>query len=112
MLPAKGKLLRIFISEKDKHDGLPLYEWILKKAKELKMAGATVFRGCEGFGAKSHMHTSKILRLSQNMPILIELIDIEEKVDSFVKIISPAILEGIVTSENVEVKFCRTKKRK
>ena len=107
MLSENGKLLRIFIGESDKHDGLPLYEWIIKKAREMKMAGATVFRGIEGFGAKSHLHTAKILRLSQDLPILIELIDIEEKIDEFVEIIDPVIKKGIVTSENVKVKFCR-----
>ncbi len=111
MLPENGKLLRIFISENDRHDSLPLYEWIVKKARELKMAGATVFRGSEGFGAKSHLHTAKILSLSQNMPVLIELIDIEEKIDGFIKIINPAIKEGIVTAENVEIKFCRNNKK-
>ena len=107
MLPENGKLLRIFIGERDKHDGLPLYEWIIKKAREMKMAGATVFRGIEGFGAKSHLHTAKILRLSQDLPILIELIDIEIKIDYFVEIIDPVIKKGIVTLENVEVKFYR-----
>ena len=107
MLPENGKLLRIFIGERDKHDGLPLYEWIIKKAREMKMAGATVFRGIEGFGAKSHLHTAKILRLSQDLPILIELIDIEIKIDYFVEIIDPVIKKGIVTLENVELKFYR-----
>jgi PII-like signaling protein len=108
MLPERGKLLRIFIGESDRHDGLPLYEWIVRKAREIKMAGATVFRGIEGFGAKSHLHTAKILRLSQDLPILIEIIDVEEKIDNFVKIIDPVIKEGIVTSENIEVKFSRS----
>ena len=110
MLPENGKLLRIFIGESDKHDGLPLYEWIIKKAREMKMVGATVFRGIEGFGAKSHLHTAKILRLSQDLPILIELIDVEEKIDKFVEIIDPVIKKGIVTLENVEVKFYRNGK--
>ena len=110
MLPEKGKLLRIFIGESDRCDHLPLYEWIIKKAREMKMAGASVFRGIEGFGAKSHLHTAKILRLSQDLPILIEIIDIEEKIDNFVEIIDPVIKEGIVTTENVEVKFCRSGK--
>jgi len=110
MQPEKGKLLRIFIGEIDRQDDLPLYEWIIKKAKEMKMAGATVFRGIEGFGAKSHLHTAKILRLSEDLPILIELIDVEEKIDEFVEIIDPVIKEGIVTTENVEVKFYRNGK--
>jgi len=107
MLQKNGKLLRIFIGETDEHDGLPLYEWIVRKAKEMKMAGASVFRGIEGFGAKSHLHTAKILRLSQDLPILIELIDVEEKIDKFIEIIDPVIQSGIVTTENIEVKFYR-----
>ncbi|RLD09995.1 MAG: DUF190 domain-containing protein [Chlamydiae bacterium] len=110
MLPENGKLLRIFIGESDRYNGLPLYEWIVKRARREKMAGASVFRGIEGFGAKSHLHTAKILRLSQDLPILIELIDIEEKIDNFVEIIDPVIKEGIVTVENIEVKFCRSGK--
>ena len=110
MLSKNGKLLRIFIGETDEHDGLPLYEWIVRKAKETKMAGATVFRGIEGFGAKSHLHTAKLLRLSQDLPILIELIDVEEKIDEFIKIIDPVIKKGIVTTENIEVKFYRNGK--
>ena len=110
MQPEKGKLLRIFIGEIDRQDDLPLYEWIIKKAKEMKMAGATVFRGIEGFGAKSHLHTAKILRLSEDLPILIELIDVEEKIDEFVEIIDPVIKDGIIATENVEVKFYRSGK--
>ncbi len=110
MMTENGKLLRIFIGETDKYDGLPLYEWIVRKAKEDKMAGATVFRGIEGFGANSHLHTAKILRLSQDLPILIELIDVEEKINNFVKIIDPIIKKGIVTTENVEIKFYRNGK--
>lgn len=107
MLPKEGKLLRIIIGESDRNDGLPLYEWIIKKAREEKLAGASVFRGIEGFGAKSHLHTAKILCLSQDLPILIEIIDVEEKINSFIEIIDPVIKEGIVTIENVEVKFYR-----
>ena len=107
ILPEKGQLLRIFIGESDHHEGKPLYEWIVLKAREMGLAGATVLRGIEGFGAKSHLHTAKILRLSQDLPILIEIIDIEEKIDDFVEIIDPVIQSGIVTTENIEVKFYR-----
>ena len=107
MLPKEGKLLRIIIGESDKRHGIPLYDWIVREARKTGLAGASVFRGIQGFGAKSHMHTAKILCLSQDMPILIEIIDVEEKIDSFVEIIDPVIKEGIVTIENVEVRFCR-----
>ena len=111
MLPRNGKLLRIIIGESDRNEGLPLYEWIIKKAREEKLAGASVFRGIEGFGANSHLHTAKILCLSQDLPILIEIVDVEDKINSFVDMIDPVIKEGIVTIENVEVKFYRGKKK-
>ena len=83
MLPAKGQLLRIFIGEDDKHERLPLYEWIVRKAREQGLAGATVLRGLEGFGARSHLHTSRILRLSSDLPIIVEIVDTPEKIEAF-----------------------------
>src|SRR5262249_61474058 len=79
MLPAEGYLLRIFIGEGDKHGGKPLYEWIVLKAREQGLAGATVLRGLMGFGAHSRLHTFKIERLSLDLPIIIELVDTREK---------------------------------
>jgi len=107
MLPKEGKLLRIFIGEKDKYEKLPLYEWIVRQAREHDLAGATVLRGIEGFGACSRMHTAKILRLSMDLPIVIEIIDTSEKIDTFLPIIDGAIKEGIATLEDVHIRFYR-----
>ena len=108
MIPKDGILLRIFIGESDRHQGLPLYEWIVKKALKAGMAGATVFRGMQGFGANSHMHTSKILRLSQDLPIMIEVVDASEKIEAFIPTIDPVIKEGLMTTEQIHVRFYRT----
>ena len=95
MLPRDGKLLRIFVGESDKHDGLPLYEWIVRKAREEGLAGATVLRGLEGFGAHSRLHTAKILRLSSDLPIVVEIVDTESKIEAFLPLIDDAIGEGL-----------------
>jgi len=107
MLPKEGQLLRIFIGESDRHEGRPLFEWIVRKAREHHMAGATVLRGLEGFGAHSRLHTAKILRLSQDLPIVIEVVDTKEKIRGFLEIIDAAVEEGIATLEDVEVHFYR-----
>ncbi len=112
MIPEDGMLLRIFIGESDRHGGRPLFEWIVKKAREHHMAGATVLRGMEGFGAHSRMHSAKILRLSQDLPIVIELVDTPEKIESFIPIVDPAIEEGLMTTEKVHVRFYRTVHKK
>jgi PII-like signaling protein len=110
MLPKDGTLLRIFIGESDKHQGLPLYEWIVRKAREQGLAGATVLRGLEGFGAHSRLHTAKILRLSTDLPIVVEIVDTEENIQSFLPAIDDAIGEGLATLEKVEVRFYRSGK--
>ena len=107
-LPKDGKLLRIFIGESDRHEGQPLHEWIVRKAKEEGLAGATVLRGLLGFGARSRIHTSKILRLSTDLPIVVEIVDTEEKVESFLPLIDEVIKEGLATVERVEVRFYRS----
>ncbi len=112
MIPKDGVLLRIFIGESDKHQALPLYEWIVKKARETGMAGATVLRGMQGFGADSRMHTAKILRLFQDLPIVIELVDTPEKVEAFISIIDPVIKEGLMTTERIHVRFYRANHKK
>jgi len=112
MIPKDGILLRILIGESDRHGGLPLYEWIVMQAREAGMAGATVLRGMMGFGAHSRMHTAKILRLSQDLPIVIEIVDTPEKVEAFIEVIDPVIEEGLVTSEPVHVRFYRSPKAK
>ncbi len=108
MLPKDGKLLRIFVGESNKHEGLRLYEWIVRKAREQGLAGATVLRGMEGFGAHSRLHTAKILRLSTDLPIVIEIVDTDEKIQAFLPLIDDAIGEGLATLEKVEVRFYRS----
>ncbi len=110
MLPEEGHLLRIFIGENDKFEGKPLYEWIIQRAKENSLAGATVIRGVEGYGASSRIHTSKILRLSDDMPIIIEIVDVLEKIERFIPLIDGAIREGLATVEKVEIRFYRSGK--
>lgn len=111
MLPENGHLLRIFVGESDKHEGTPLYEWIVLKAKEFGLAGSTVLRGIEGFGAKSRIHTTKILRLSEDLPIVIEIIDTIEKIEEFLPLVDEAITEGLATVEKVNIRFYRSGKR-
>jgi PII-like signaling protein len=107
----EGKLLRIFVGESDKHEGMPLYEWIVRKAREEGLAGATVLRGLEGFGAHSLLHTAKILRLSSDLPMVVEIVDTQEKIERFLPLIDDAIKEGLATIEKVEVHFYRSGKR-
>ena len=106
-LPKDGKLLRVFIGESDRYEGLPLYEWIVRKGRENGLAGATVLRGIEGYGAHSQLHTAKILRLSSDLPVVVEIVDTEEKIESFLPLIDDAVGEGIATVEKVEVRFYR-----
>ncbi len=108
ILPKDGKLLRIFIGESDKHEGQPLYEWIVRRAKEQGLAGATVLRGLLGFGAHSRIHTAKILRLSTDLPIVIEIVDTEARIESFLPLIDDVITEGLLTVERVEVRLYRS----
>ncbi len=109
MLPEEGVLLRIFIGEADKREGLPLYSWIVKRAKQEGLAGATVLRGIEGYGAQSHIHTARILQLSTDLPIVIEIIDTSEKIEKFMPIVDEAVKDGLVTMENVRIRLYRSK---
>lgn len=102
-LEGDAQLLRIFIGESDKWHGTPVYEAIVLKARELHMAGATVLRGPMGFGANSHLHTVKILRLSEDLPVIIEVVDTEEKIRSLLPHIDDMVREGLVTLEKVHV---------
>jgi len=111
ILPEKGHILRIFIGESDKYEGLPLFEWIVRKARESGLAGATVIRGLEGFGAHSRLHTAKILRLSEDLPIIIEIVDTLEKIEDFIPQIDEAIEEGLATVEDVDIRFYRSGKK-
>jgi PII-like signaling protein len=108
VLPEKGHLLRIFVGESDKYDGIPLYEWIIHKARQNSLAGATVIRGIEGYGAHSRIHTSKILRLSEDLPVIIEIVDTLEKIEKFMPLIDEAVKEGLATIEKVDIRFYRS----
>lgn len=108
LLPQEGKLLRIFIGESDRHEGHPLHEWLLERAREQGLAGATVVRGLSGFGAHSRMHTAKILRLSEDLPIIIEIVDTAEKIEAFLGVADGAIDEGLATVESVNIRFYRS----
>jgi PII-like signaling protein len=99
----EGQLLRIFIGESDKWKGKPLYEAIVLKAREMGLAGATMLRGLMGYGAASRIHTAKILRLSEDLPIIVEIVDNPEKIASFLPIIDEMVQEGLVTLERVQV---------
>lgn len=98
-----GKLLRIFIGESDRWGHSPLYEAIVLKAREKGLAGAAVLRGPMGCGASSHLHTAKILRLSEDLPMIIEIVDAEEKIQSFLPELETMVLGGLITLEAVEV---------
>lgn len=106
-VPEEGCLLRVFVGESDKHEGKPLYEWLVLKAREAGLAGATVLRGIEGFGAHSRLHTAKILRLSEDLPIVVEIVDSREKIEAFMPTVDHAISEGLATLEKVKVHFYR-----
>ena len=110
MLPEEGYLLRIFIGESDRHDGKLLYEWIVLKAREAGLAGATVMRGMMGFGAHSRLHTFKIERLSQDLPIIVEIVDTRDKLESFLALIDKEIEEGMATLEEIKIHFYRSGK--
>jgi uncharacterized protein len=106
-LPREGSLLRIFIGESDRYEGKPLYEWIVQKARQSHLAGATVIRGMMGFGAHSRLHTFKIERLSEDLPIIVELVDVRGRLEEFLKVIDHAIVEGLATLEKAHVHFYR-----
>jgi uncharacterized protein len=102
-IPSQAVLLRIFIGESDHFDGKPLYEAIVLKARELHLAGATVLRGPMGFGKSSRLHTSKILRLSEDLPLLIEIVDSEDNINAFLPILDGMMSSGLITLEKVQV---------
>jgi PII-like signaling protein len=108
ILPEEGQLLRIFIGESDKYQRQPLYQWIVKKARESGLAGATVFRGLEGYGASSRLHTAKFLRLSSDLPIVIEIVDSDDKIENFIPQIDKAIKNGLATLEKVRIRIYRS----
>lgn len=106
-LQGEGKLLRIFLGESDRIEGKPLYEALVLAAKERGLAGATVLRGVEGFGAASRIHTARILRLSEDLPIVVEIVDEEEKIRAFMPVVDDLFQRsgsgGMVTLERAEI---------
>ena len=102
-IPEEGYLLRVFVGESDKQGHIPLYEAIVLKAREAGMGGATVLRGLMGFGKRSVLHTAEILRLSEDLPILIEIVDKEERIIEILPILDEMIGEGLITMEKVEI---------
>ena len=111
-IPEQGKLLRIFIGESDRWHHQPLYEAIVLKARELGLAGATVLRGPMGFGANSRLHTAKILRLSMDLPMVIEIVDTAGKIQNLLPHLEEMVLEGLITLEDVQVLKYRAKQEK
>jgi PII-like signaling protein len=108
-IPAEGMLLRIFIGESDRYSGKPLYEWLIEQAREAGLAGATALRGMMGFGAHSRMHSFKIERLSEDLPVIIECVDSAERLEAFLRRVEPAIVEGLATLEPVGIRFYRSR---
>ncbi len=100
---SKESILKIYISELDKAEGKPLYEFIMYKAKEFKLSGITIYKGIMGYGRHFHIHTDKILTLSENLPIIIEIVDEEKRLIEFIQYIKDYIKEGIISLEDVRV---------
>lgn len=109
-LPQEGHLLRIIIGESSRHQGKPLYEWIVTKAREYGVAGATVVRGMMGYGANSRIKTTSILRLSEDLPVIIELVDTKEMLEMFLEVVDPVLKEGLVTFEKMHIRMYRSAK--
>jgi PII-like signaling protein len=110
-LEGEGKLLRIFIGESDRWHGKPLYEAIVVASREHGLAGATVLRGPMGFGANSHIHTAKILRLSEDLPMIIEIVDAENKIHDFLPVLDEMVAEGLITLETVHILRYRAREK-
>jgi uncharacterized protein len=102
-IPEEATLLRVFLGESDRHEGRPLYEAIVLKARELHLAGATVLRGVMGFGRSSRLHTAKVLRLSEDLPIVVEIADSEEKIQTLLPWLEQSVTGGMVTLERARV---------
>jgi len=102
-IPRDAFLLRIFLGESDKYRGTPLYEALVLKAREMHLAGATVLRGPMGFGHSSRLHTAKVLRLSEDLPMIVEIVDQEARIKTFIEAIEPMMGNGLITLEKVQV---------
>jgi len=109
-IEGEGKLLRLFIGESDTWHGRPLYQAIVERVREAGLAGATVVRGIEGFGADSRIHTSRILRLSEDLPVVIEVVDTAERIDAIVPVLDEMVGEGMLTLERVQIVAYRSSK--
>ena len=102
-LPEEGMLLRVFIGESDSHKGKSLYEQIVLKARELNLAGATVTRGILGYGASSRLHSAKLMRLSLDLPIVVELVDTEENLNKLLPFLDETVTDGLITLEKIKI---------
>lgn len=111
-IEGRGKALRIYIGESDSWHGRPLYQAIVRRLREEGFAGATVLRGIEGFGAHSRLHTARVLRMSEDLPVLIEVIDREDRIRGALPIVDEMVTEGLVTLEDVDVLFYRANEKK
>jgi PII-like signaling protein len=100
-------LLRVFVGELDTHEGKPVYQWLIEEAKRRGLAGATALRGLEGFGVHHQLHKAKVLELSVDLPVVVEIIDTEDKITAFLPAVDAAIKEGLATTERVEARFYR-----
>ena len=110
-IEGEGKLLRIFVGESDTWHGKPLYQAIVERVRKDGLAGATVLRGIEGFGADSHLHTARILRLSEDLPVVIEIVDTDERIQQIIPVLDEMVGEGMVTLERVEIIAYRGSKK-
>jgi PII-like signaling protein len=110
MLSEEGLLLRVFIGESDKHEGVPLYEWLIQKAKSAGLAGATVFRGIEGFGAHSKIRSTKFLDMSAALPVVVEVVDQAERIEQFLSVLDEVVFEGAATVSKVHLRVYRSNK--
>jgi PII-like signaling protein len=112
MIPTEGKLLRIFVGESDHWEGRPLYEAIVLEARKRGLAGATVVKGFMGFGAHSRIHTAKLLELSQDLPVIVEIVDAAEKIEAFVPDLEKMVHDGMITIEPAQILLYRAKSEK
>ena len=109
MLERQGKLLRVFVGENDRREGLPLYEWLVRQAHQRGMAGVTVMHGSEGYGARNQLHTARVLRLSVDLPIVVEMVDSAEKIDAFLSLLDEVLMGGVAVVQDAEVHFYGSK---
>ena len=110
-LPEESELLRVFVGESDRFEGRPLYQAIVEQARSMGMAGATVLRGLMGFGATSRLHTVKVLRISEDLPMVVEIVDRPERIEAFLPELEAMVPEGLITMEKIRVVAYRGKKQ-